>query len=80
MLQTVTRELTGILFSLAIGIRRPDGSNGLNSDRVARPKVEPRMDTNEHELLPMLGFSIRVDSCSFVVFSIRDIKGCAALG
>jgi hypothetical protein len=38
------------------------------------------MDTDEHELLPMLSFFIRVDSCSFVVFSIRDIKGGAAPG
>jgi hypothetical protein len=38
------------------------------------------MDTNEHELLPLLSFSIRVDSCSFVVVSIRNIKGGAALG
>jgi hypothetical protein len=38
------------------------------------------MDTDAHELLPMLSFSIRVDSCSFVVFSIRHIKGGAALG
>jgi hypothetical protein len=38
------------------------------------------MDTNGHESLPVLGFPIRVDSCSFVVSASGDIKGGAALG